>query len=157
MFTPSRSCPALFIYDPMTRQLLSSWRISKRPTHHPGMARPPRQGRDITVRGHLAARNLTDNTQHVSLKRPHLIHRHFIWIILHLFQNDTKGDGSVLYFRSESTKAFFILLRKSAPYSRLAPSGRVLRTIRLNSIKTVQNRTVPFCTKVCPARLGRNL
>ena len=97
MFTPSRSSPALFIYDPMTRQFLRPRRISERPTHHPGMAGPPRQSRDITVRGHLAARNLTDNTQHVSLKRPHLIHRHFIWIILHLFQNDTKGDGSVMY------------------------------------------------------------
>ena len=46
-------------------------------------------------------------------------------------RREQKGTVLFCIFRSESTKAFFILLRKSAPYSRLASSGRVLRTIRL--------------------------
>ena len=45
-------------------------------------------------------------------------------------KNSTIGDRPLLYFRLESTKAFFILLRKCAPFSRLAPSGRILRTFR---------------------------
>ena len=104
MLTPPRSRPPLFIYHPMTRQQFRPRRIPKRPSHHPGMTRPPRQGRDITICRHLPARNLANNVQHLRLKHPSLLHRHSIQIILHLSKECQKGRFCLVPFLQNGTK-----------------------------------------------------
>lgn len=91
MLTPPRSRPPLLIHNPMTGQQLRPRRIPERPANHPGMARPPRQGRNITICSHLPARNLAHNIQYLRLKHPSLLNRHSIRIILHLSKNAPLG------------------------------------------------------------------
>ena len=86
MLTPPRSRPPILIHHPMTRQQFGPRGIPKRPPYHSGMARPPRQGRHITICRDLAARNLTHDAQHLPLKHPSLLHRHSIREIFHLVQ-----------------------------------------------------------------------
>jgi hypothetical protein len=91
MLTPPRSRAPLLIHDPMTGQQFRPRRIPERPANHPGMARPPRQGRNITICSHLPARNLAHNIQYLRLKHPSLLNRHSIRIILHLSKNAPLG------------------------------------------------------------------
>lgn len=91
--TPPWSRTPLLVHHPMARQLSGSRCIPQSPSHHPRMARPPCQRCDIPIRRHLATRDLAHDVQHVLTKPPRLLHRHFIWIVLH----------SLIYLLQKST------------------------------------------------------
>jgi hypothetical protein len=110
MLTPTRSRAPLFIHHPMTGQRLRPRRIPERPSHHPGMTRPPRQGRNITISRHFPAGNLANNVQNLRLKCLSLLHRHSIRIIFHLQTTSKRCQRG----------RFFL-----APFSKRAPKRTV--------------------------------
>jgi len=136
MVTPPRSRSPLLIYHPITGQQFSPRRIPERPANHPGMARPPRQGRNITICSHLPVRNLANYVQHFTLKRPSLHNRHSIRIILHLSKNAPLGTvpfGSFLTNEPNGT----------------VPNGSP------NGPNTIPNGIVRFCS-ICHRITGKN-
>ena len=81
--TPAGCRAALLVHHTMAGQLLRPWRITQRPAYHPRMAWPTRPSRDMTISGHPSARNLADDMEHGIAKRPCLLWRHLIGIVLH--------------------------------------------------------------------------
>ena len=81
--TPAWGCAAFFVDHTMTGQRLGTRRIAKRAAHHARMARPACQGGNMAVGGHPSARYLADNVQHGITKRPSLLWRHPVWVVVH--------------------------------------------------------------------------
>ena len=80
---PARCCAAFFVDHTMTGQFLGTRRIAKCATHHTRMTGPARQSRNMTIGCHSSARYLADDIQHGIAKRPCLLWRHSVWVVVH--------------------------------------------------------------------------
>lgn len=99
LLTPTRSQATHLVHDPVARHLLSARSIAQHTTHHPRMTGPSRQQSDVAIRRHAPARDLTDDIQHIMLKRKRLSHRHPIRIILlsHTVISSNKNPRSSVF------------------------------------------------------------
>ena len=92
---PAWGGAAFIVYDAVAGEQLGTWRITQGTTHHPRMAGPSSQGGDMAVGGDPATGNLADDVEHVVTKRPSLLRRHPVGIVLHLQDISALNDRPV--------------------------------------------------------------